>query len=221
MTQSVSLKVLFIKCVGCETKPKVKLLFVFITGGIQFMLDIIQIPARNDNYIYLLHETESGQTAVVDPCDAEPVLAVLQKNSWQLDYIFNTHHHADHIGGNQQLKKLTACKVVAAKVDSHRIPDIDIAVNDGDRVWLGDLSWLVIATPGHTLGHIVYYSADSQTLFCGDTLFSMGCGRLFEGNAKQMWQSLKKLAILPIDTRVIPGHGGDTTIAKEKRNLCH
>ncbi|WP_347988780.1 hydroxyacylglutathione hydrolase [Methylomonas sp. AM2-LC] len=170
------------------------------------MLDIIQIPARSDNYIYLLHEDKSGQTAVVDPADSEPVMEILQKNSWTLDYIFNTHHHPDHIGGNQRLKQLTACKVVAASADSHRIPDIDIAVSDGDQVWLGELSWQVIATPGHTLGHIVYYSADSQTLFCGDTLFSLGCGRLFEGSAKQMWQSLQALKTLPLATSIYCAH---------------
>ncbi len=170
------------------------------------MLEIIQLPALSDNYIYLLHEPVSGETAVVDPADPEPVIAALAENNWQLNYIFNTHHHADHIGGNLSLKHQTGCKIVGAKADRRRIPGIDIELEDGDRIKLGEQTFEIIATPGHTLGHIVYYCAESQALFCGDTLFSMGCGRLFEGSAEQMWASLQLLKALPVSTRVYCAH---------------
>lgn len=170
------------------------------------MLEVLQIPARKDNYIYLLHESVDGQTAVVDPADAEPVLALLQEKSWRLDVIFNTHHHDDHIAGNRLLKQQTGCKIVAAKADQHRIPDIDIAVTADDQICLGGLNWQVLATPGHTLGHIVYYNAEHNSLFCGDTLFAMGCGRLFEGSAEQMWHSLQQLKALPAETLIYPAH---------------
>lgn len=170
------------------------------------MLNILLLPALTDNYIYLLHEPHSGETAVVDPAAAEPVLDALQQNDWRLDYIFNTHHHNDHVGANLQLKQLTGCRIVGSAADRARIPGIDVAVGDGDIVKLGNQAFQVIDTPGHTLGHIVYYCADSQALFCGDTLFSLGCGRLFEGSAQQMWQSLQKLKALPPKTRVYCAH---------------
>lgn len=170
------------------------------------MLTIDCLPVLNDNYIYLLRETISQQTAAVDPALAEPVLEALRRKGWRLDYIFNTHHHGDHVGGNLQLKQATGCKIVGAAADRARIPGIDIAVNEGDQIQLGSCNFEIINTPGHTLGHIVYYCADSQTLFCGDTLFSLGCGRLFEGTAEQMWQSLQKLKALPDDTRIYCAH---------------
>jgi hydroxyacylglutathione hydrolase len=170
------------------------------------MLDILLLPVLTDNYIYLLHEPVSGATAVVDPAIAEPVLAVLQENGWQLDYIFNTHHHSDHVGGNLQLKQATGCQIVGAVADQTRIPGIDIALNDGECIQLGNQTLQVIATPGHTSGHIVYYCAESRALFCGDTLFSLGCGRLFEGSAEQMWHSLLKLKALPGATRIYCAH---------------
>lgn len=170
------------------------------------MLEIIQLPALNDNYIFLLHEPVSGKTAAVDPAEAEPVLAALQEKGWRLDYILNTHHHADHVGGNLALKRQTGCRIVGAKADSHRIPGIEIEVDHGDTFQLGDEALQIIATPGHTLGHIVYYSAGSEALFCGDTLFSLGCGRLFEGSAEQMWHSLQLLKALPSATRVYCAH---------------
>lgn len=170
------------------------------------MLDILLLPVLTDNYIYLIHEPVSGKTAVVDPAVSEPVLMALQEHDWQLDYIFNTHHHGDHVGGNLQLKQATGCKVIGAAVDQARIPDIDIALEDGDLFELGKQTFQIIVTPGHTSGHIVYYCAESQTLFCGDTLFSMGCGRLFEGSAEQMWHSLQKLKALPGSTRIYCAH---------------
>lgn len=170
------------------------------------MLEILQIPVLQDNYIYLLRDTDSGLTAAIDPAVADAVIDVLTEKSWQLDYIFNTHHHGDHVGANLQLKQQTGCKIVGSAADQARIPGIDIMLGNGDVVKLGNQSFQVIDTPGHTLGHIVYYSADSQALFCGDTLFSLGCGRLFEGSAEQMWLSLEALKALPAETRVYCAH---------------
>lgn len=170
------------------------------------MLDVLLLPVLADNYIYLLRDAACGRTAVVDPALAEPVLAALRKRDWQLDYIFNTHHHGDHVGGNLQIKQATGCKIVGAAEDKARIPGIDIALTEGEQIELGRHSFQVLATPGHTLGHIVYYCADSAVLFCGDTLFSLGCGRLFEGSAEQMWNSLQKLKALPGSTKVYCAH---------------
>ena len=170
------------------------------------MLKTIQLPALTDNYIYLLHDSISGETAAIDPAIATPVADALRQNGWQLDYIFNTHHHSDHVGANLQLKQQTSCKIVGAASDRNRIPGIDIAVSEGEAVTLGHHSFQIICTPGHTTGHIVYYCADSAALFCGDTLFSLGCGRLFEGSAEQMWHSLQKLKALPGNTRVYCAH---------------
>lgn len=170
------------------------------------MLKVLQIPVLTDNYIYLIHDLESKQTAVVDPAVAEPVLDALKKQGWQLHYIFNTHHHSDHVGGNLDLKKQTGCKVIASEADKHRMPGLDIAVREGDVVPLGQCRFTVIETHGHTAGHIVYYCADEELLFCGDTLFTMGCGRLFEGTAQQLWESLQKLKELPTNTKVYCAH---------------
>ncbi|SJM89418.1 Hydroxyacylglutathione hydrolase [Crenothrix polyspora] len=170
------------------------------------MLEILQLPILQDNYIYLIHDSESGETAAVDPGLAQPVLDVLSQKNWQLNYIFNTHHHWDHIDGNLELKHKTGCKIIAGQGDSHRIPGIDSGVNDGDTLSLGKHPISIMATPGHTLHHIVYYFPEEQRLFCGDTLFVMGCGRLFEGSAEQMWQSLQKLKALPPATQIYCTH---------------
>jgi len=170
------------------------------------MLEIKTLPVLSDNYIYLIHDPVSLETAVVDPALAQPVLDVLQAKSWQLTYILNTHHHADHVGGNVHLKQLTNCKVIAAQADWDRIPGIDQGVKEGDVITLGQHKANVIATPGHTRAHIVYHFAEDKLLFCGDTLFVMGCGRLFEGTAEQLWHSLQKLKVLPAETKVYCTH---------------
>jgi hydroxyacylglutathione hydrolase len=170
------------------------------------MLDIIQIPVLTDNYIYLLHDTVSGETAAVDPAVAEPVLAVLKQRGWQLTYILNTHHHSDHVGGNLELKRATGCRIIGSAADKHRIPAIDRCVSGGERITIGSHSAQVINTAGHTSGHIVYYFAEDNALFCGDTLFVIGCGRLFEGSAEQLWQSLQTLKTLSAETRVYCAH---------------
>lgn len=170
------------------------------------MLEIIQLPVLTDNYIYLLHDTKRGCTAVVDPALSEPVLDELKRHNWQLNWILNTHHHADHVGGNLELKAKTGCKVIAAITDKDRIPGFDQGVEDGDVITIGQHTAKVFATSGHTSGHVVFYFAEAEALFCGDTLFSMGCGRLFEGSAAQMWQSLQKIKALPAATRIYCAH---------------
>ena len=170
------------------------------------MLEILILPVLTDNYIYLIHDPVSRETAVVDPALAQPVLNILAKKGWQLSCILNTHHHSDHIGGNLQLKQLTGCKIIAAQADSARIPGIDQGVDEGDVISLGQHKVNVISTPGHTRAHIVYHFAEDNILFCGDTLFVMGCGRLFEGTAEQLWHSLQKLKALPKATKVYCTH---------------
>lgn len=170
------------------------------------MLTILQLPVLNDNYIFLIHDSLSGETAAVDPAVAQPVLDALDQNGWRLTVILNTHHHLDHVGGNLELKQLTGCMVIAPLSERHRIPGLDRGVVDGDVVTLGKHSARVIATPGHTSGHVVYHFSDDNLLFCGDTLFVMGCGRLFEGTAEQMWHSLQKLKALPASTQVYCAH---------------
>lgn len=170
------------------------------------MLEIITLPVLTDNYIYIIHDSDAKQTAVVDPALAEPVLEVLNDKGWSLDYILNTHHHSDHIGGNLALKRLTGCKIAGAKADSDRIPGIDLPVDDGYKLALGGQTVEVMATPGHTRSHIVYFFSEQTLLFCGDTLFAMGCGRLFEGTPAQMWHSLNKIKTLPVDTQIYCAH---------------
>jgi hydroxyacylglutathione hydrolase len=170
------------------------------------MLTILQLPVLTDNYIFLIHDSVSGETAAVDPAVAKPVLDVLERKGWRLTYVLNTHHHGDHVGGNLELKQKTGCKIIAGVSDQNRIPGIDRGVTEGDRITLGNHSATVISTPGHTSGHVVYYFAEDNLLFCGDTLFAMGCGRLFEGTAEQMWHSLQKLKSLPPSTQVYCAH---------------
>lgn len=169
-------------------------------------LEIVQIPARRDNYIYLLHDAASHKTAVVDPADAPPVEAALHHRGWTLDFILNTHHHNDHIGGNLALKQDYGCKIYGYGPDAVRIPGIDHLLEDDELVEIGEAKAQVIYIPGHTLGHIAYYFPADKALFCGDTLFSLGCGRLFEGTPQQMYDSLQKLAALPDDTLVFCAH---------------
>jgi hydroxyacylglutathione hydrolase len=170
------------------------------------MLIIRQLSVLNDNYVYLVHDPLSGETVAVDPAVAQPVLDVLDKNKWKLTAILNTHHHGDHVGGNLDLKQKTGCTVIAALSDQPRIPGFDHGVVDGDELALGQHKIKVISTPGHTSGHVVYHFTEDHALFCGDTLFVMGCGRLFEGTAEQMWDSLQKLKVLPAATRIYCAH---------------
>ncbi|MDF9391005.1 MULTISPECIES: hydroxyacylglutathione hydrolase [Methylococcus] len=170
------------------------------------MLEILQIPVLEDNYVYLLHEPDSGATAAVDPAVAGPVLEALDARGWQLSHVLNTHHHGDHVGGNLELKAATGCTIVGAAVDRRRIPGIDVALKDGDAFTLGAASARMLEVPGHTSGHVAFWFEDDAALFCGDTLFALGCGRLFEGSAEQMWHSLERLRALPAETKVFCAH---------------
>jgi hydroxyacylglutathione hydrolase len=169
-------------------------------------LSIHMFPCLADNYGYLLHDADSGMTAAVDTPDATEILAQLAAKDWRLTHVLNTHHHADHAGGNLELKRRTGCTIVGPRADSARIPGIDVAVGEGDVVLLGGHRAAVFDTPGHTRGHIVYYLAEAHAAFVGDTLFAMGCGRLFEGTAGQMWSSLAKILRWPDDTRIYCAH---------------
>jgi hydroxyacylglutathione hydrolase len=169
-------------------------------------LSIHQFPCLSDNYGYLLHDESSGLTAAVDTPDAAEILAQLALKGWRLTHILNTHHHADHAGGNLALKQETGCTIVGPRADAARIPGIDVAVGEGDTVELGAQRAAVFDTPGHTRGHIVYHFAAAHAAFVGDTLFALGCGRLFEGTPVQMWSSLAKILRWPDDTRIYCAH---------------
>ncbi|ART93016.1 hydroxyacylglutathione hydrolase [Zymomonas mobilis] len=169
-------------------------------------IEIVAVPAFETNYIWLLHDKVSDKTVVVDPGQAEPVLDFIQKKGWEVTQIWNTHWHNDHTGGNEVIKAETGCDVIGPSHESHPIPAIDIKVDEGDEIRLGSLVAKVMAIPAHTLGHVAYYIPDHHVLFCGDTLFAMGCGRIFEGTAEQMWQALQRFAALPPETKVYCGH---------------
>ncbi|RMG90539.1 MAG: hydroxyacylglutathione hydrolase [Zetaproteobacteria bacterium] len=165
---------------------------------------VAQLPALQDNYIYLILPRHSTSCLVVDPAETVPVIDACQQLERQPDYILNTHHHWDHTGANLELKRMFGCKIIGSAEDKERIPGLDLTVCEQPSTSLGGLRVRVIETPGHTRGHIVYLIEDA--LFCGDTLFGAGCGRLFEGTAEQMWSSLKRLARLPEPTRVYCAH---------------
>jgi hydroxyacylglutathione hydrolase len=169
-------------------------------------LDIEILPALSDNYVYVIHDRSTGTTGVVDPPEVEPVLAVLEREGWSLDWILITHHHADHTAGVEELKRRSSCRVVGPRAESDRIAGVDLEVAEGDRFELGESVALVFDTPGHTSGHISYWFEAAGALFCADALFSLGCGRLFEGTPAEMWTSLSKLRALPDETRVYCGH---------------
>jgi hydroxyacylglutathione hydrolase len=169
-------------------------------------MEIILVPLLSDNYGYLLHERASNQTAAVDPSEAAPVLAAAKAQGWPIDYVLNTHHHPDHTGGNLGIKKETGCRIVGPAPDRERIPGIDMALDEGERFALGAEEADILFIPGHTRGHIAFHFRGQKAVFCGDTLFSLGCGRMFEGTPPMMWASLEKLRRLPGETRVYCGH---------------
>jgi hydroxyacylglutathione hydrolase len=169
-------------------------------------LQIAQFPCLSDNYGFLLHEAASGVTAAIDTPDAKEIAAQIERRQWRLTHILNTHHHADHAGGNLALKSRFGCQIIGPRADAERIPGIDVGVGDGDTVRFGGTEIEVFETPGHTRGHIVYYVPAAAAAFVGDTLFAMGCGRLFEGSPAQMWDSLGKIACWPDDTKLYCAH---------------
>ena len=167
---------------------------------------IEQYWCHTDNFGVLIHDVASGRTAAIDVPQAAPTQAALERTGWRLTDIFVTHHHADHVEGIEALKAQYGARVVAAKADAHRIPAVDETVVEGDVVTLGSLSARIIDTPGHTVGHIAWYFDGAKALFAGDTLFSLGCGRIFEGDPTGMWAGILKLRALPDHTMLYCGH---------------
>ena len=170
------------------------------------MLEIFVINALSDNYIYLLRNEHKNITSVIDPGESEPVLEFLNNKNWHLDEIINTHHHHDHVGGNKKLLDVYKSKLIAPSYENNRISNIYIPVSDNETHNIAGVLAKVIHTPGHTLGHVCFYMPEEKYLFSGDTLFYLGCGRVFEGTMDQMWLSLLKLRSLPEDTTVYCGH---------------
>ena len=164
------------------------------------------IPCLQDNYSYLIIDEENNIACVIDPSEADPIIKYLEENNIKLKFILNTHHHYDHVGGNQKLKEKYGASVVGYKGDEKRIPEIDILLNDQETWIHKNFEAKIIHVPGHTLGHICFYFYKEESVFTGDTLFSLGCGRIFEGTYSQMLNSLMKLKELPESTKVYCGH---------------
>lgn len=173
-----------------------------------------QFPCRSDNFGVVIHDPASGKTVSVDAPEERPILDALEREGWQLTHILTTHHHADHVAANEALKKRFGCEIVGPEKERARIPAIDRTVAGGDRFRIGELAVEVIDTPGHTLGHVSYFLPGEKLLFAADTLFSLGCGRLFEGDPATMWASLRRLRDLPDDTMLHCGHEYTATNAR-------
>lgn len=167
-------------------------------------MEIVAVPALRDNYLWLVHDEASGETAVVDPGDAAPVLAEAERRGWVINQIWNTHWHPDHTGGNLAIKEATGARIFGPSAEN--IPGREVALREGDEIKLGNHLGRVIEVPGHTAGHIALIFDDERVAFVGDTLFAMGCGRLFEGTPEQMYRSLARLSSLPDDTRLYCAH---------------
>jgi hydroxyacylglutathione hydrolase len=179
----------------------------------------------SDNYIWLVHEPESKETMVVDPAVADPVLAEAAKRGWTITQIWNTHWHPDHTGGNAAIKAATGCRITGPEAERERIPTLDILVKEGDTARLGEVIAHVIDVPAHTAGHIAFHIPSENVAFVGDTLFAMGCGRLFEGTAAQMYDNMRKLEALPEATKIYCAHeytqsNGDYALVAEPDNLA-
>jgi hydroxyacylglutathione hydrolase len=168
--------------------------------------EIVTLPCLKDNYAFLLHDPATGATAVFDVPEAGPIEAALAERGWTLSDIVITHHHWDHVDGVEALRAATGAKVWGAAADAHRLPALDQALAEGDSVTIGGLTGHVIDVSGHTIGHVAYHFPQARAVFTADSLMALGCGRLFEGTADQMWESLSKLAALPPETRVCSGH---------------
>lgn len=169
-------------------------------------IEIRQFPCLSDNYGFLVRDQASGAVATIDTPDVEAINNALETAGWRLTHILNTHHHYDHAGGNLALKEQWDAEIIGPRAEATRIPGIDSRVGDGDAVSLGESKAIVFDTPGHTSGHIIFHFANDGAAFVGDTIFALGCGRLFEGTPQQMWRSLRKVAALPPETRLYCAH---------------
>jgi hydroxyacylglutathione hydrolase len=169
-------------------------------------LIVEQFGARSDNFAVLIHDTTAGLTAAIDAPEAAPIVAKLKEKGWRLDHIFTTHHHQDHVEANLALKAAYGCTIIGPQAEAAKIPGIDTALAEGETFRFAGHEVRVIATPGHTLGHIAYHLPGQRLAFTGDTLFAVGCGRVFEGTMEAMWHSLEKLMRLPDDTVIYCGH---------------
>lgn len=176
--------------------------------------DLITIPCLSDNYAFLLHDQDSGEVAVIDVPEAGPIQSELAARGWRVTQIWLTHHHWDHVDGLADLLADHPAKVIGAQADAHRLPPLDQAVSEGDRVTLGNLEAEIFDVSGHTIGHIAFYVAGAQAAFTADSLMALGCGRLFEGTPAQMWESMQKLMALPADTTICSGHEYTASNAK-------
>jgi len=164
------------------------------------------IPCLQDNYSYLIIDEEKKNACVIDPSESEPIIKYLEQHKINLKFILNTHHHFDHVGGNNKLKNRYNAKIIGYKDDKERIPEIDILLENNETWKYEKFQAKIIHIPGHTTGHICFYFFEQKIVFTGDTLFSLGCGRIFEGTYSQMFKSLNKLKKLPLDTKIFCGH---------------
>jgi len=170
------------------------------------MIEVVPVPALRDNYVWLLHDSATGETAAVDPSVDQGVLDAADERGWRIGQLLNTHWHPDHVGGNAGIKAVTGCTITSPAAEASRIAGVDRGVAEGDRVTVCGLEAVVWEIPAHTAGHIAYYFDGAGMIFVGDTLFAMGCGRLFEGTAEQMFSNMQRLATLPDDVQVYCGH---------------
>ncbi len=169
------------------------------------MLDIVPVPVLRDNYVWLIHDPDSGETVAVDPSVAEPVLEEAERRRWRIAQVWNTHWHPDHTGGNDAIRAATGC-TITGPAEAEKVSRMDRVVAGGGRASIGAFEAELIDIPAHTAGHVAFHLPAAQAAFVGDTLFAMGCGRLFEGDAAQMYESLRRLAALPGETRIYCGH---------------
>jgi hydroxyacylglutathione hydrolase len=169
------------------------------------MLEIVPVPVLRDNYVWLVHDAESGETIAVDPSVADPVLEAAAARGWTISQVWNTHWHPDHTGGNDAIRAATGC-TITGPAEAERVSKMDRIVAGGDSARIGALEAELIDIPAHTAGHVCFHLPEAQIAFTGDTLFAMGCGRLFEGDAAQMFANMQRLAALPAETRIYCGH---------------